>query len=146
MKPEHPDRSYNRFGYQWADPRLYARLKERARQQLLFPTPAETLLWNELKGAQLEGWRFRRQHIIKVYIADFVCLPKNLVVEVDGLVHQLPEIQISDAERTVDLNSLGFTVIRFRNEEVEQDLPGVLARIRQKLKELPGIEKRRIND
>ena len=71
-----------------------------------------------LRGRQLDGYKFRRQHIISSYIADFVCLNKRLIIEVDGLIHQIPENKISDAERTFELNELGFNVIRFTNDEI----------------------------
>ena len=70
------------------------------------------------EARQLDGYKFRRQHIIGSYIADFVCLNKSLIIEVDGLIHQIPENKISDAERTFELNKLGFNVIRFTNDEI----------------------------
>ena len=75
-------------------------------------------LWHLLRGKQLDGYKFRRQHIIGSYIADFVCLNKNLIIEVDGLIHQIPENKISDAERTFELNKLGFNLIRFTNDDI----------------------------
>ena len=82
------------------------------------PTEAEKVLWEIVKGRKMTGYKFRRQHIISNYIADFVCLSEKLIIEVDGLHHQLPENRISDDERTQDLNRLGFEVIRFSNEQV----------------------------
>ena len=70
------------------------------------------------KIKRLEGYKFRRQHIIGNYIADLVCLDKRLIIEIDGLIHQLPENKISDEERTLWLNKIGFDVIRFKNGEV----------------------------
>ena len=73
-------------------------------------------MWSFLRDEQL-GSKFRRQHIIDKYIADFVCLEKQLVVEVDGAYHsELKQIEY-DKDRTTRLNELGFKVIRFTNEE-----------------------------
>ena len=82
------------------------------------PTEAEKKLWEIVSGRKMAGYKFRRQHIISNYIADFVCLSEKLVIEVDGLYHQLPNNKISDEERTNDLNRLGFEVIRFTNNQV----------------------------
>lgn len=90
---------------------------------------AEEYLWEQLKGEKLYGFKFRRQHIIDLYIADFVCLEKNLVIEIDGNIHQLPENKISDQERTRVLNDLGFSVVRFSNEAVLYNIVNVLGSI-----------------
>ncbi len=116
-------------GYETADPMAYGLLKKFVREHRSNPTEAEIALWEQLRGKQLDGYKFRRQHIIGNYIADFVCLPKKLIIEVDGLIHQLPENKISDEERTQWLQSQGFKVIRFTNEEVLQDTENTLNKI-----------------
>ena len=120
-----------------ADDSLYKILKEFKEENKNNPTPAENALWNSLRGKQLEGYKFRRQHIISKYIADFVCISKHLIIEVDGSIHQLPENIESDKERTVQLNRLGFEVIRFTNDQIFTDLENVLLQIEQKLKSQP---------
>ncbi|MEW6702196.1 MAG: dihydropteroate synthase, partial [Bacteroidota bacterium] len=95
---------YNKFGWQTADPILYGKLKELSETHRKNPTNAELILWNFLKGKQLENYKFRRQHIIGQYIVDFACLSKMLVIEIDGLIHQLPENKESDELRTNWLN------------------------------------------
>jgi 5-methyltetrahydrofolate--homocysteine methyltransferase len=113
-------------------------MKEFAKKQRYSQsTEAETVLWESLKNKQLEGFKFRKQHIIGSYIADFVCLKKKLVVEVDGLIHQLPENKKSDQERTAWLKEHEFRVIRFTNEEVLNDLENVLNKILRALKKVP---------
>jgi 5-methyltetrahydrofolate--homocysteine methyltransferase len=87
-------------------------LKEFVKKSRSNPTDAENALWQMLRGKKMEGYKFRRQHIIGAYIADFVCLDKMLIIEVDGLIHQLPENKANDIERTEWLNKEGFTVIR----------------------------------
>ncbi|MGO4822351.1 MULTISPECIES: vitamin B12 dependent-methionine synthase activation domain-containing protein [unclassified Flavobacterium] len=111
----------------------YSLLKEHAKKMRNQPTDAEKRLWQELSGKQLENYKFRRQHIIGDYIADFVCLKENVIVEVDGLTHQLPENQSSDAQRTAWLNSEGYQVIRFSNDEVLFDMDKVLSKINSAL-------------
>lgn len=124
-------------GYDTADPILYPVLKEFAKQNRSQPTEAEELLWNALSGKKLENYKFRRQHIIGQYIVDFVCLKENLIIEVDGLIHQLPENKISDAEREKWFTDLGYRVIRFKNEEVLRNLPEVLDKILEALQTPP---------
>ena len=123
--------------YQTASKITYNILKDFAKSHRKQPTMAEEYLWKQLKGEKLHGFKFRRQHIIDQYIADFVCLEKNLVVELDGAVHQLPENQISDQERTKFLNELGFQVVRFSNEEVLHDTVNVLGSIERALQSAP---------
>ena len=101
------------------------------------PTKAEAMLWNALRGKNLDGYKFRRQHIIGEFIADFICLKQNLIVEVDGGIHQLPENKKSDAERTSWLENQGYRVIRFTNDEVLGDLESVLKTIHIQLLSSP---------
>jgi 5-methyltetrahydrofolate--homocysteine methyltransferase len=117
-----------------ADKLSYQKLKEFAQKHKDNPTKAEMIIWEFLKSKQLENFKFRRQHIIGKYIADFVCLDRMLVIEIDGKIHQLPDNQESDEIRTKWLESNGFEVIRFSNEEVLTDTESVLNKILQTLK------------
>ncbi|MGB9722714.1 MAG: endonuclease domain-containing protein [Chloroflexia bacterium] len=92
-------------------------------------TSAEDMLWECLRGRRLQGLKFRRQHPIGRYIADFYCHQGRLVVEVEGAIHNRPEQAEYDAHRFQMLEAQGFTVLRFRNEEVLNDIEGVLDRI-----------------
>ncbi len=94
------------------------------------PTPAEDKLWQYLKGDKI-GYHFRRQHIIDRFIVDFVCLAQELVVEVDGGVHN--DLQVRDDERTKILESLGFGVVRFSNDEIIKDIEKVVQKIKEYL-------------
>ena len=116
-----------------ADPIVYARLKEFVTTHRSQPTTAEAVLWEKLRNRN-EGYKFRRQHIIDCFIADFVCLQKGLVIEIDGLYHNLPDQQVSDAERTQALNQLGFDVLRFTNNEVLYHLSDITEKILTYLK------------
>ena len=95
----------------------------RARELRKYATEAETALWAQLRYRKLGGHRFRRQRPIGGYIVDFVCLEGQVVVELDGGQHQ--ESGRYDAARTVELNGLGFTVIRFWNNQVLAEIGGV---------------------
>ena len=100
---------------------------QRSRELRREMTPAEKLLWKELRANKL-GVHFRRQQVIAGFIVDFYCHKADLVVEVDGDIHDLqPE---EDARREKVLREMGLTIVRFRNEEVLKDLPTVVARIR----------------
>lgn len=121
------------YTYETSDPMQYGLLKKFAKEHRSNPTEAEIVLWEQLRGKQLDGYKFRRQHIIGTFIADFTCLLKKLIIEVDGLIHQLPENKISDEERTKWLNQHGFEVIRFSNNEILHDTENTLTEIINKL-------------
>lgn len=125
------------YGYATADPSLYNLLKEFKKQNADHPTKAETILWESLRGKNLDGYKFRKQHIISKYIADFICLSKHLIIEVDGKIHQVPENKESDKQRTEQLNALGFEVLRFTNDEIFNSLEFVLEKIQATLNRLP---------
>lgn len=121
------------YGYETADITIYDLLKAFVRSHRSKPTEAENVLWQMLRGKKLEGYKFRRQHIVGPFIADFVCLKSRLIIEVDGLAHQLPENAVSDKERTLWLYGKGFEVIRFTNEKVLGDIDSVLKEITHRL-------------
>lgn len=128
--------------YQEADPLTYKLLKNFAASHRKLPTQAEDILWEQLRASKMDGYSFRRQHIIGNFIVDFVCLAKKLIIEVDGLIHQLPENKTSDEERTLWLCMKGYSVIRFTNEEILFDLEKSLNKIKGKLNELPFGQKK----
>ena len=92
-------------------------------------TSAEATLWKQLQKSQLNGRKFRRQHSIKNFIVDFYCPKEKLIIELDGAYHLDFAQQIYDLERTKQLESLGFKVIRFENKLVFEHLQGVLNEI-----------------
>jgi 5-methyltetrahydrofolate--homocysteine methyltransferase len=116
-------------GYEWADPQFYNLLKDFVKEHRSNPTQTESILWECLKSKKIENYKFRRQHIIGRYITDFVCLKKRLIIEVDGLIHQLPEVKENDEFRQAWLESQGFKVIRFTNSEIIGDLDNVISKI-----------------
>lgn len=119
----------NDYSYSTADPSVYDLLKEHAKWMRKNPAEAEAILWDCLKRKAL-GQSFRRQHIIGQYIADFICLSAKVIVELDGGYHHFPEVQDSDEIRTRWLQSKGFLVIRFSNDEVISNTNEVLKRIK----------------
>jgi very-short-patch-repair endonuclease len=110
---------------------------EQARYLRKTMSDAECALWNVLRNGQISGFRFRRQHPIGVFIADFVCLEKRLVIEVDGSQHAEPAQMKHDEERTQWLESKGYRVMRFWTNEIAEDRDSVLDAIWVALQELP---------
>lgn len=94
-------------------------------------TDAERQLWLRLRNRQIEGFKFRRQHQVGPFIVDFVCVEQKLVVEVDGSQHM--ERIAEDDERTAFLQTAGFRLIRFWNDDVLRGTDAVLTVIRDAL-------------
>lgn len=106
-------------------------MKERGRNLRNDMTPAEIILWEELRGKKLAGLKFRRQQPIHKYIADFYCADKKLVIELDGVSHNFSIICENDVRKEKLLVDLGFTVIRFTDEDVKKNIEGVLIDIKK---------------
>ena len=125
-------RSIERDMYYGAKPELF-RLAEGLRKN---STIAEKTLWNCLKQFRSYGFVFRRQHPLDFFIADFYCDKIKLVIEVDGDIH-LSEKNIEyDDNRTGELERFGLKVIRFKNEEIMNDLEQVISEIKIIITEL----------
>lgn len=120
--------------YETANCVSYDLLKQFAYENRGNPTAAEKIMWDILKGNNL-GYRFRRQHIIGDFIADFVCLKKKLVIEIDGGYHSENKQQILDEQRTYWLEKQGYKVIRFTNEQVFTNIEQVIREIKVELYE-----------
>ena len=115
------------------DANTWKLLKENAKSMRLEPTEAEDLLWQNLRGLKL-GVKFRRQQPVDIFIPDFVCTQKKLIIEVDGEYHNGKEQIELDVERTRILETIGYKVLRFTNEEVLTNVSSVLERIRTEIK------------
>ncbi|MBT8244008.1 MAG: DUF559 domain-containing protein [Winogradskyella sp.] len=109
---------------------IYPVLKERAESMRSNPTKAEAFLWEKLRANKL-GEKFRQQHIIDQYIVDFASLKEGLIIEVDGEIHN--HQKEADQIRTEVLESLGYKVLRFTNEEVIQDSEKVINKIKNEM-------------
>jgi len=92
-------------------------------------TKAELILWEELRNKKLLGLKFRRQHPISRFIADFYCHKHKLVIELDGEIHLKNYVAINDKKREDEIKSLGITVLRFKNNEIINHLESVLQQI-----------------
>ena len=120
------------YHYKTASPDRYDLLKGFAKENRNNMTAAEKILWEELRNKKT-GYKFRRQHPIGDYIADFICIEKKLVIEVDGGYHNTMEQMWDDTVRTDDIEKTGYTVIRFTNEDVEMNLPTVMTEIKKRI-------------
>jgi len=94
-------------------------------------TPAEVLLWQLLRNRQLGGFKFRRQHPIGTFVADFFCDDARLVIEIDGAVHREPSQQERDRVRDQVLEQYGYACLRLTNEDVIYHTQEVLTMILQ---------------
>ncbi|MCR4286846.1 MAG: endonuclease domain-containing protein [Deltaproteobacteria bacterium] len=109
---------------------MVAKITLLARNLRKAPTEAEKLLWRHLRLKQIEGFKFRRQAPVEDYIADFACLEKKLIIEVDGGQHAESD---KDIKRDRWFKENGFKVLRFWNSEVLDNTEGVLEVIRGEL-------------
>ena len=100
-------------------------------------TPTEALVWEHLRDRKLLGLKFRRQHPIGPYVADFFCAELALVLEIDGGVHNDPEQQTGDREREFFLQELGLKVVRISNSQVQSNLEQALNHALQEAQTTP---------
>ena len=107
--------------------KVSAKQLENAKRLRREMTPAEKILWKQLKANRLDGLHFRRQQIVHGFFADFYCHQHEVIVEVDGGIHDLQ--QEYDADREEYLFSLGLRIIRFTNDEITKNLYDVLQKI-----------------
>lgn len=119
-----------------ANPMDYSLLKDNARANRKNMTEAESAFWSMAKGNTF-GQRCIRQHIIGDYIVDFLFRKSKLIVEIDGGYHFTEEQQHNDAVRTDRLEHMGYTIVRFTNEQVLCDSENVINILRTKLSSLP---------
>jgi very-short-patch-repair endonuclease len=121
-------------------------LKEHARRLRKQATKAEVKLWNEvLRGRQMHGYTFLRQRPVQFFIADFMCKELMLIIEVDGFSHEWEEQWVLDQQRQKRLEELGFTVLRFTDEEVLTDIRNVERVIEVWVLDHPPVPLRRGN-
>jgi len=109
------------------DAELWEKLRPIVREKRHEPTEAENMLWQRLRGHQLRGLSFRRQHSIGQFIVDFYCKKAKLVIEVDGLIHQYQEEE--DSIRQQYLESLELKVLRFSNDTVLNNVDEAIKQI-----------------
>ncbi len=115
-----------------ASPEIFIRAKELRKNM----TKAEKLLWQELNGKKFGSYKFRNQHPISKFIIDFYCHKKRLGIEIDGAIQNTKGHKFNDNDRTGILNDFGITILRFKNEEVFNDLEKVKSEILKICKEI----------
>jgi len=108
------------------NPKYITEIAKKLRQNM---TEAETKLWLKIRRKQCENLRFRRQHPIGRYVADFYCHECKLIIELDGKIHN--NLKEYDENRDQYLEAGGYTVLRFSNDEIENSIETVLASIRE---------------
>jgi very-short-patch-repair endonuclease len=104
---------------------LYSRAAEMRRK----PTPFEVIMWRHLSRSQLNGFKFRRQHVIVPFIVDFFCPAKSLAIEIDGMTH----VHEKDRARDYQLSKLGVRTLHFTNHDVGDNIEGVVSSIQNAL-------------
>ncbi|MDD5569757.1 MAG: endonuclease domain-containing protein [Bacteroidales bacterium] len=92
-------------------------------------TKAEMIVWKVIRNRRIKNQKFRRQHPIDTFIADFYCPQKKLVIEIDGGIHNIKENKEYDIERERILKKHGLKILRFKNEEVEKNINKVIKKI-----------------
>jgi very-short-patch-repair endonuclease len=125
-------KSVEREMYLGAKPDLFKLATEMRKN----PTESEKNLWKLLRKFRAEGYIFRQQHPIDIFIADFYCHKLKLIIEVDGDVHLNDDVQQHDMGRTAELERFGIRVIRFTNQQVLNNQDLVLDLIRKYIKEI----------
>jgi adenine-specific DNA-methyltransferase len=119
---------------EWISPEVRQRMVAAARGFRQVPTRSEAILWQAIRDRKLDGLKFRRQHPVGPYVADFCCAEARLIVEVDGPVHD--SHQQRDRDRQQLLEAAGYRVLRIPSEDIERDVRPVLAKIRAVAEEL----------
>jgi cyclase len=104
-----------------ADPLIFAKAKELRNKT----TPEENVFWLRLKET-FAGYKFRRQHPISNYIADFYCHKLKLVIEIDGPIHDQEDVKENDTRRQNNLENLNLTILRFTNAQIKLEIEKVL--------------------
>ena len=124
----------NERGYDWCAPDRYKILRAFQIKNRQYPTEAEKIFWDTYRR-EVKDIRLRRQYIISDYIVDFVCLQSHLIIKLDGGYHSEAEQVYEDRQRENALKRLGFSILRFKNEDIFNDIQGVFTVIRKKINE-----------
>ena len=123
----------------YATPQIFGNAKQLRRN----PTPEEELLWKFLQNKQLENAKFRRQHPMSRYVADFYLHEIKLVIELDGKHHEDPDQLFYDMDRSEVLEVYGVTILRFKNDQVVFSTKEVLEEIRNEIIKLRLLKKKK---
>jgi very-short-patch-repair endonuclease len=117
---------------------IFNKYKEKEKRRLLRhnQTRAEAMVWEEIRKRKILGQRFLRQFSVNAFVVDFYCPKLKLVIEIDGVTHQTEEEKEYDKQRQSEIELLGIIFLRFKNEEVFEDLESVVQVIKNKVEEL----------
>ena len=113
---------------------------DHARELRKNETEAEKVLWSKLRSRRCSGLKFRRQHPVKDFIIDFYCHQFLLAIEVDGSVHENDLAKEYDLNRSAELELLGITILRFKNDEVFGNMSKVITEIQEKIEQLKNVQ------
>ncbi|MBX2990112.1 MAG: endonuclease domain-containing protein [Bacteroidetes bacterium] len=121
---------------------FYNRSSEKTKRRFLRNnmTATERILWQQLKGRQLGGFKFRRQFSVGAFVLDFYCPELKLAIEVDGESHDGPEAQESDRDRQKYIEQFHIWFLRFRNEEVEGNVDAVVDKIHRAIERHSALQ------
>jgi len=121
--------------------KFYNRSSMKYRRQVLRRNmpKEEIVLWSRIRRKQIGGYKFRRQYSIGSYVLDFYCPVLKLVIEIDGKSHNSSDIKSYDQERQKEIEGLGIAFLRFNNEEINNNLDGVLERIDEKIRSIKSL-------
>jgi len=123
--------------YYGAKPSIFKLARELRKNE----TEAEKILWPRINKNQVLGFRFRRQHPINKFIADFFCVELKLVIEIDGSVHDITEYHEHDLGRTEVFNDFNITVIRFTNDQILNEIDNSVEQLEKMIKNLADTGK-----
>ncbi len=117
---------------------LYNKTSEKAKRQILRKNmpKAEEIIWSKLRAKQIEGCKFRRQYSVDKFVLDFYCVELKLALEIDGDSHYLEGAEEYDRERQIFIESFGIKFLRFTNNDVYENLDGVVQVIADKIQQL----------
>ena len=109
------------------------KITERCKNLRKNSTPQEVIFWSRVRAKRFKGLKFKRQYSLGRYIVDFICLEKKLIIELDGYQHKEENQERYDEERTEFLEKLGFKILRFWNNEINDNMEGVFIKIENSL-------------
>jgi len=118
-----------------AHPETIKRAKELRKNM----TPAEKVFWNRVRNKKFQGLKFRRQHPIEYYIADFYCPEKKLVIEIDGKIHDQIDKKEQDKNRDAEIKKYDLKILRFKNKEIINNISQALNIIKVEL-QIPPLQ------
>jgi very-short-patch-repair endonuclease len=123
--------------------RLFNKAPEKEKRRILRKnsTEAEVMVWAKLRGNQALGYKFRRQYSVGAYVIDYYCPALKLAVEIDGDSHSGAEAMANDEHRQASIESLGIRFLRFRNEDIYENLEGVLKAIAEVIETLSNRQR-----